>query len=175
LTSAVPRARAPKSIWLTGLVALLVSLIPSPVSGADLDAGGDAGGSRYRFRRTERCLMRKINRARSRYGLSRLDRDKQLGYVARRHARRMASSQAVYHDDGVGWKVTRWRRIAQNSGAGAHCRSLARAFFNSSSHRANILGPYRFFGIGTKWCGGRLYAQQLFESRRDPGNVYHYP
>jgi len=119
--------------------------------------------------------MRRINRARSRYGLRRLDRDKQLGYVARRHARSIARSRSVYHDDGVGWKVTRWRRIAQNTGRGAHCRSLARAFFNSSSHRHNILGPYRHFGVGTKWAGGQLYAQELFESRRDPGNIYHYP
>jgi hypothetical protein len=30
-------------------------------------------------------------------------------------------------------------------------------------------------GFGTQKSGGRLYVQQLFESRRNPGNIYHYP
>jgi uncharacterized protein YkwD len=151
------------------IAVLLVTLLPGAESTAD------ASGGRYRFKRTERCLMRKINRVRARYGLRRLDRDKQLGYVARRHANNMANNRGVYHDDGIGWKVTRWRRIAQNTGRGAGCRSLARAFINSSKHRDNILGSFRFFGVGTERAGGQLYVQEIFESRRDPGNAYHYP
>jgi len=163
------RSRARSSICLTSIAALLVTLFPGAVSDAD------AAGGRYRFKGSEQCLMRKINRVRARYGLRRLNRDKQLGYVARRHARSMASSRGVWHDEGVGWKVTRWRRIAQNTGRGASCKSLARAFMSSSSHRSNVLGRFRFIGVGTQWAGGRLYVQELFESRRDPGNVYHYP
>jgi uncharacterized protein YkwD len=45
----------------------------------------------------------------------------------------------------------------------------------SSSHRTNILGRYRYIGIGVQWRAGRAYVQELFESRRNPGNVYNYP
>ena len=119
--------------------------------------------------------MRRVNAIRARHGLNRLDRDKQLAYVARRHAMDMSSSNYVFHDDHVASKVTRWYRLGQNTGRGRSCRSLSRAFMNSAEHRANILGQYRFMGFGTQAKWGRVYVQQLFESRRDPGNIYRYP
>ena len=119
--------------------------------------------------------MRKINNARNRNGLSSLNWDKQLGYVARQHAQRMASSNSLYHDGQLGERVTRWRRIAQNTGYGGKCRRIFRSFMNSSTHRSNIMGAWRFVGVGTEWRNGCLWVQQVFESRDDPGNVYHYP
>lgn len=119
--------------------------------------------------------MRQINSIRSRHGLRRLERDKQLAYIARQHATEIAGNGSVYHDYDVSWKVTRWRRLAQNTGRGRSCRSLARAFMNSASHRSNILGRFRFMGFGTEKRNGRVFVQQLFESRRNPGNVYQYP
>jgi uncharacterized protein YkwD len=132
-------------------------------------------GGGWHFNRTEECLMRKVNAARRNSGRSGLYWDRQLGFVARRHARSMASNGYVYHDGNVGREVTRWRSLGQNSGAGWSCRSLHRAFMRSSSHRYNILGGWRHVGVGTDWRGGRLYAQVVFESRYDPGNVYRYP
>jgi uncharacterized protein YkwD len=134
-----------------------------------------AAGSRYRFHRAERCMMRKINHARARRGLSRLNRDKQLGYVARRHARRMANRGYIFHDSRLGAKVTRWRSLGQNVGRGGGCKRLFRAFMHSVKHRSNILGAWRFVGVGAKRRGGRIYVQHVFELYRDPGNVYHYP
>ena len=119
--------------------------------------------------------MRKINNIRASHGLNRLRPDKQLAYVARRHANTMASARNVFHDDGVGSKVTRWNRLAQNTGRGYSCRSLTRAFMSSTKHRINILGTFRFMGFGTQKVGNNIYVQQLFESRRDPGNIYQYP
>lgn len=119
--------------------------------------------------------MRRINRARSRHGLRRLRRDKQLGYVARKHSVKMASASSLWHDGDMGRKVTRWRRLAQNTGRGGSCRALARSFMASQTHRTNILGRFRFIGVGTESRGGLIYAQQIFESRRNPGNIYHYP
>ena len=119
--------------------------------------------------------MKKINRARSRQGKSRLDWDKQMGYVARRHAKSMASYGAVYHDGDVGQEVTNWKTLGQNSGAGHGCRKTFWAFMKSSSHKSNILGPWRHVAVGAEWRGRRLYIQQLFEWRYDPGNVYRYP
>jgi uncharacterized protein YkwD len=133
------------------------------------------GTSRYNFKRSERCLMREVNRIRARHGLRRLYPDKQLGYVARRHAETMSNNRGVYHDYNVDEKVTRWWKLGQNTGRGASCRSLIRAFMNSRSHRGHILGQFRFMGFGTQKRGGRLYVQQLFESRLNPGNIYNYP
>jgi uncharacterized protein YkwD len=119
--------------------------------------------------------MDKTNNRRLRNGRRSLRRDKQLGYVARRHARSMASSESVYHDGNLGNKVTRWRVLAQNTGRASRCKRLFRAFWNSSAHRSNLLGRWRFMGVGVARAGGKIYAQHLFESRRDPGNIYHYP
>lgn len=132
-------------------------------------------GGRYRFKRSETCLMHKINDKRRARGLRRLDWDKQLGYVARQHAQDLASVRGLWHDSQLGSKITNWVRLGQNTGRGGRCARISRAFFNSSAHRANILGPFRFIGVGTQWAGRRLYVQQVFESRRDPGNVYRYP
>jgi uncharacterized protein YkwD len=112
---------------------------------------------------------------RARHGLRRFETDKQLAYVARRHAIRMSGTGGLYHDPDINWKVTHWKRLGQNTGRGGSCRSLTRSFLNSPEHRQHILGRFRFVGIGTERHRGRLYVQELFESRRNPGNVYHYP
>lgn len=119
--------------------------------------------------------MRRVNVIRQRHGLQRFERDKQLAYIARQHAVTMSDNGGLYHDPDVSWKVTHWRRLGQNTGRGRSCRSLVSAFMRSSEHRKHILGRYRFMGFGTQKRDGCLYVQQLFESRRNPGNVYHYP
>lgn len=144
----------------------------SAVSVSDVSA---SSGNTYAFSYPERCMMRKINRKRARHGLRKLNWDRQLGYVARRHAESIASTRGVYHDSRVGEKVTNWRRLAQNTGRGMKCKSLFRSFMRSAKHRDNVFGSWYFMGVGAKRSGGRLYVQQLFESRYDPGNVYNYP
>ena len=119
--------------------------------------------------------MRKINAARKRNGLGGLGFDKQLGVVARRHAKSMAANNGLYHDSNMGNEITRWRRLAQNTGVGSGCRQIHRTFMHSSQHRYNTLRQWRFVGVGTEKRNGRMYAQVVFEYRSDPGNVYHYP
>ncbi|MDQ3964112.1 MAG: CAP domain-containing protein [Actinomycetota bacterium] len=165
--------RALKALSLYVVVLVCVPLIPSkaeiaPVGTADVSSG-------FSYKRTERCLMRRINRVRSRHGLGRLDGDRQLAYVARKHANSMAASRGVWHDPNVGSEVTRWRRLGQNTGRGRSCKSLTRSFMNSHAHRSHILGRFRHFAVGVKRAGGSIYVQELFESRRNPGNIYHYP
>jgi len=168
------RAYSGWRLLVIALICLALGIASSPV----VDISGESrslGTSRYSFKRAERCLMREVNNIRARHGLRRLYPDKQLGYVARRHAETMSTRRSVYHDYNVDEKVTRWWRLGQNSGRGASCRSLTRAFMSSPSHRSQILGRFRFMGFGTQKRGDRLYVQQLFESRRDPGNIYNYP
>ena len=119
--------------------------------------------------------MKKINKARARHGLRRLHRDEHLGYVAKRHARRMASKKSMWEQHDLGSKITNWRTLGQNTGLGGKCRSLFRAFMKSAPHKSNVLGDYKFIGVGAKWRHGRLYVQQIFESKRNPGNIYHTP
>jgi uncharacterized protein YkwD len=129
----------------------------------------------YSFSGVERCFLNKINGLRQRKGKNRLKWDKQLGYVARRHARGMAANRSIYHDGDLGRTVTRWRRLGQNVGRGSGCKRLMRAFRNSSGHRANLLGSWRHVGVGVKKSRGQLFVMHIFESRRNPGNVYRYP
>ena len=137
-------------------------------------APGTTANSGWQFSSFEQCMIEKINNARARHGLQRLQADKQLGYVARRHAGDMARSNSIWHND-VGSVVTRWKRLGQNVGYGSGCRRLFGYFMRSSKHRANILGTWRHVGVGAQSSGGRVFVQHVFEARLDPGNVYHYP
>lgn len=129
----------------------------------------------FSFKRVERCVMRKVNKIRRRQGLRTLHRDPQLGYVSRLHAITMADSGSVFHDDNFGNLVTNWSRLGQNTGRGRSCRSVVRAFMNDAVHKAIILGPWRYQGVGIYRSGGKNYVQHIFESRADPGNIYHIP
>lgn len=170
------------TLALPTIAALLVASSPVVADAMpatdDLDPSASdvsSGGSRWSFRSSEKCLMRRINRARRARGKRALNWDRQIGYVARRHSASMASKRGVWHDGSLGNKVTRWRRLGQNTGRGGKCRYIFRAFMRSSKHRDNILGRWRHVGVGATWSGGDLYVQQVFESRRDPGNIYNYP
>ena len=168
----MPQARlaTPVRICVSLLMtlALVVGFYPSTEK-------SQAARRRWSFKRVERCMMERINRKRVRHGRSRLAWDRQLGYVARLHARKMARRRAIFHDSNLGDKITRWTRLADNVGAGRTCRRLFKAFWRSGPHRDNILGPYRYMGVGSKRDGGQLFVHQIFEARRDPGNVYSAP
>ena len=140
-------------------------------SAVTLSSGKNGG---FRYNRTEKCFMRRINRIRRRNGRPGLNWDKQLAYVGRRHARVLARADGVWHDD-IGNKVTNWRALGQNTGKGPGCRSLTRAFLRSAAHRANYLGKWRHMGVGVRRRNGYTYVQQIFESRNNPGNIYHRP
>lgn len=165
--------------WLS--LSLIISIgLPTTVASAleidPLDSGAvKRASSTWRFSSVEQCFMHRINNKRASLGRKRLYWDKQLGYVARQHAQRLAGARTVAHDNNMGDEITRWTRLGQNTGGGNSCRSLTRSFLNSDKHRANILGRWRHVGVGASWSGGRLYVQQIFESRRNPGNVYSYP
>jgi len=131
--------------------------------------------ARYSFSKSERCFLKKINSMRRRHGKSALNWDKQLGYVARRHARSMASNGSIYHHPNLGRRVTRWNRLGENVGRGSSCKSLFKAFKRSSGHRSNLLGRWRHMGVGVEKRGGNVFVMHVFESRRNPGNTYHYP
>ena len=165
------RARARVVALLVSLV-LVVSVSPA---GGQSTPGKAVGGGGWGFNNAEECLMHKINKARARHGLRRLDWDRQVGDVARRHARSMAANYSVFHDYDMDREITHWKKLGQNSGAGDNCKSLFWAFMKSSSHRSNIFGTWKHMGVGVEKRSGRLFSQMVFEWRYDPGNVYRYP
>src|SRR5918996_926872 len=57
---------------------------------------------------------------------------------------------------------------------GGGCKSLFRAFKRSSGHRANILGTWKHVGVGLDRRGGNIFVMHIFQSKRNPGNVYNY-
>ena len=165
------RARARAGSLLVSFV-LVFSVSPAgglETSGKVLNSGG------WGFNDAEQCLMHKINKARARRGLRRLDWDRQVGYVARRHAKAMAANYSVFHDYNMDEEITHWKSLGQNSGSGGSCKTLFWAFMKSSSHRSNIFGSWKHMGVGVEKRNGRLFAQQVFEWRYDPGNIYRYP
>lgn len=169
LSARIPSPRAFLSPFtaVVALVALIaVVALPNP--------SAHAGGS-YHWTHADWCFMDKINHARAKHGLPGLSADAQLGYVARRHARAMARKGYMWEQQNLGSKITHWRTLAQNTGRGGKCGHLFKAFMASSPHASNILGAYRFMGVGARWRNHRLYVQQIFESKRNPGNIYHSP
>lgn len=155
------------------VVATLLTALGAPAASAKETELAPSGSS-YRWKGKERCLLQKVNRARANHGRRRLGWDKQMGYVARQHAKAMASSRSIWHDD-IGNKITRWRSLGQNVGRAGTCKRVFKALMRSSGHRANILGSWKYMGFGASRAGGKLYVSQIFESRRNPGNVYQYP
>jgi uncharacterized protein YkwD len=162
------------SATLTVLVAAAGMSRPAPVKTIEGKAK-QVSLTNFSFRRTEKCVMRKVNKIRRRHGLRALDADRQLGYVSRLHAVTMAGAGSIFHDDNFGNLVTNWQRLGQNTGSGQSCRSVVRAFKLDPVHRDIILGRWRHQGVGISRAGGRLYVQHIFESKADPGNVYHIP
>jgi uncharacterized protein YkwD len=162
--------------WAPGLAQADVMVdLPETDSRSSLTDSNSNSSSGWSFSRVEKCLMRKTNDRRASNGRRKLSWDKQLGYVARRHARYMSGNRTVVHDGNLGNKVTRWRALGQNSGSAGGCRRVFRAFWNSSGHRSNLLARWRHMGVGVDRAGGKVWVQHVFERRRDPGNIWNKP
>jgi uncharacterized protein YkwD len=158
------------------LAVSLLGVVLAAVVQFDPALEADSRNKRFRLKRVERCFMKRINARRARTGRPRLRWDRQLVYVGRLHARSLArAGRGVTHDPSLGRRVTRWRTLGENTARGRRCRSVMRALWRSPSHRANILGRFSFVGVGVSRRRGRIYVQQIFESRGDPGNIYSHP
>ena len=122
--------------------------------------------------RSERAFARKVNLARSTRRTPKLELDKQLTVVARRHSWDMARKNNLFHtpNSTLSHQVTNWRVLGENVGVGATVKSLHRAFMDSAPHRANALySPFRHVGVGVARRHGRIWVTFVFESAADPG------
>lgn len=147
------------------VLALSVGVV-SPVTTAS------AGKHCYQYKETEKDFAQKINTARGAVGARRLELDRELSKVARRHALEMDNKNSLYHTPSskLRWRVTRWNRLGENVGAGQGVTSLHQAFMNSPSHRANVLDrDYKHVGVGVHQDQNYMWVTIVFESDRDPG------
>jgi uncharacterized protein YkwD len=158
-----------------GLVAgLLMATVP---------ASGVASASRtswncYDYKDAEKAFAKKMNLARSSRDQGKMQLDKQLSKVARRHAYSMANEKDLFHSNmtRLGKRVTRWRTLGENVGMGGSVGSLHEAFMASPGHKANILyGGFEHMGVGTVQKNGTLYVTVVFEGANDPGTTLSPP
>jgi len=114
----------------------------------------------------------RTNHARLNHGLHRLHMSKRLRAVARDWSTHLQRQQRLEHNprlqsiiDGFAPHWTRW---GENVGVGGSVRSIQGAFMDSPPHRANILGHFRYVGIGVAIGGrGRIWVTVDFLKTTD--------
>lgn len=107
---------------------------------------------------------------RSSRGLGSLVIADDLVVVARRHAERMATRGAPYHNPSLTEEVQGWQVVGENVGKGTDVASLHDAFMASRTHRDQIVFPgYTELGVGVVETGGSLYVVQVFRQPMTEG------
>ena len=140
-------------------------------------AQGAAESTCYRYKDSERAFAKKINGARSRAGKGKLRLDPELARVARQHTREMVKKGMLFHTTSVQFdrRITGWTSVAENVGYGSNVGELHSAFMNSPLHKANIMGPYRYVGVGVVMDGSTMYVTVIFEASANPGTTLRMP
>ena len=145
-----------KNILLTSFVCfgLLISLTSfSPSTGLDKD------------------VLKFTNEFRRSKGLTALIENKDLDEIARKHSEDMARGRASFGHTGFNQRMDKARRsikgmgtFAENVAYGVNTgKAVVSLWKNSSGHRTNMLGNYRFIGIGTAQDRrGAIYYTQVF-------------
>lgn len=97
-----------------------------------------------------------IAAARQSAGIPALKANVRLTRVAGRHARKMALSGSIWHDNLAAW--ANGRAVAQNVAYGGTGTEAFKAMWNSNSHRAAMMSrKYRLVGVGAaRSCDGDI-------------------
>lgn len=106
-----------------------------------------------------------INQSRSAAGLAPLAVHNDLVIGARNHTARMIPTATIFHSTSAELSAvtTGWLVLGENVGKGGTTSSLHRAFMESPSHRANILGDYDHVGVGVGHDdAGKIYVTVMF-------------
>lgn len=124
-----------------------------------------------RLNGVEAALLKRINSVRAARRLPTLTVAPGYTDVARRWSAAQAKRRVLAHNPNARVQLVAaggagWRALGENVGFGMNADSLFKAYWNSSSHRANMLNPaYRYIGIG--WVSlpnGTGYNTQNFVS-----------
>ena len=114
-------------------------------------------------------LFRATNESRRRHGLGRLDLNRQMSDVARRHSAAMARANRLYHSTDIGRYlngngVGRWSIWGENIGwTTGNVKDLQRAFMASAVHRVHILSrSFRHVAVGAVQTKHKLWVTVFF-------------
>ena len=117
-------------------------------------------------------VLKYTNQFRRSRGLKALEMRDDLNTIARKHSEDMAGGRCAFGHDGYNLRVSKVKKIikscdgyvGENVAYGA--RNGKEAFDiwkNSSGHRKNMLGDYKYIGIGTASSRkGIIYYTQIF-------------
>ena len=116
-------------------------------------------------------VFTETNQFRKSQGLVLLIMQEDLNLIAQKHSEDMASGRVAFGHDGfdkryvlAGNKITDMHGFAENVALGpVSGKEVVTMWKNSSGHRANMMGQYRFIGIGiAKDKDGSIYYTQVF-------------
>lgn len=144
-----PRTRPVVLVALALLVGLLGSLISAPQA-----ARADESG----------VIFSLLNQARNGEGRSSLERMAALDAVALEWAKAMAASGTLSHNQSLSSQIPGgWSFIGENVARGYPSgSSMHEGWWNSSGHRANMLGDFTDVGIAFLSAGGSTWGVQVF-------------
>ncbi len=106
-----------------------------------------------------------INQSRSAAGLAPLTVHNDLVIGARKHTAAMIPTGTIFHSTSAELSsvTTGWAVLGENVGKGPNPAVLHRAFMESPSHKANILGDFDRVGAGVGHdAEGRVYVTVIF-------------
>ncbi len=122
----------------------------------------------------EQYVLEATNAARAQHGLSPLTADAQAAAVARAHSQDMLAKNYFEHTNlsgcNAGCRLTNagyaWRSYGENihwmSGyklsAQDSAKKIVNDWMNSPGHRANILGAFKYAGVGIAVSGDKIYS-----------------
>lgn len=107
-----------------------------------------------------------VNAERAAVGRPPLCANKKLQTAAQRHSDDMANNNFMSHTGSNGSTMSNrisaqafgWSAIAENVAAGqVDVAAVVKSWMASDGHRANILGDYKYFGMGYAFCAASTY------------------
>jgi uncharacterized protein YkwD len=116
-------------------------------------------------------VLEQTNKFRKSKGLPALIMNDDLNEIAQKHSARMASGSTAFGHSGFNQrekeakkKISSVRAFGENVAYGATSgKEVVNMWKNSPGHRRNILGDYKYIGIGTaKDKRGYIYFTQVF-------------
>lgn len=115
-----------------------------------------------------------INQSRSAAGLAPLSVHGDLVAGARAHTAEMIPTGTIFHSTSgqLAAVTTGWSVLGENVGKGPNVSVLHRAFMESPSHKANILGDFDRVGVGVALdAESRMYVTVLFMKSNSPATT----
>lgn len=117
-------------------------------------------------------VLKYTNQFRKSKGLKAVEMREDLNAIARKHSDDMAGGRCSFGHDGYDLRVSKIKKtikpcegyIGENVAFGAsNGKEAVDVWKNSSAHRKNMLGDYKYIGIGTaRNRQGVIYYTQIF-------------